>query len=132
MEFKKGNLIFLKSTLVDLIYIVKCQTGEVVTARKIDAPPETFEKLQLDRVVLLAEEQEKILPRDLVEAIFKQRQIIYSQPKKGGKKKEISVEKMLSKLPKESLDEILQALAQAGIKEEEEEEEDDSDKGDSI
>jgi len=114
---KKGNLIFLKSTLVDLFYIVKGMEGEgIVIARKIDSPPSQWEKLSLDKVVKLAEEQEKLLPPDVATAIEEQRKVVFAPPKSGGKKKK-SLDRMMKGLPKEGIEEILAVLAAAGVEE---------------
>lgn len=113
---KKGNLIFLKSTLVDLFYIVKGVEGEMVVVRKIDAPPSQWEKLPLDKVVKLAEEQEKLLPTDVATAIEEQRKVVFAPPKGGGKKKK-SLDKMMKGLPREGIEEILAVLAAAAIEE---------------
>lgn len=117
-SIKKGNLIFLKSTLIDLFYIVKGIEGEMVVARKIDAPPAQWEKLSIDKVVKVAEEQEKILLTDVATvaaAIEEQRKVIFA-PLKSGKKRE-SLEKMIKRLPREGIEEILAILAAAGVKE---------------
>lgn len=119
-QLKKGNLIFLKSTLVDLFYIVKGMEGEMVIARKIDAPPSQWEKLSLDKVVKVAEEQEKILPVDIATAIEQQRKVVFA-PSKSGKKKK-SLDKIMKGLPKEGIEEILAVLAAAGVEEEEKDE----------
>ena len=122
--YKKGNLIFLKSTLMDLFYIVKGMEGEkVVVARKIDAPSTQWERLEIDKVVKVAEEQEKILPSDVMGAIEEQRKVVFTPTKSGGKKKQ-SLEKMMKALPKEGIEEILAVLAAVG-----EEEEDDTNGG---
>ena len=119
-EFKKGNLIFLKTHLVDLFYIVKGMEGEFVVARKIDAPPSQWDKLPIEKVVKLAEEQEKLLPGDVALAIEEQRKIVFTPPK-GGSKKKRSLDKIMKGLPKEGIEEILAVLAEAGIEEEEDE-----------
>jgi len=117
-ELKKGNLIFLKTHLIDLFYIVKGMEGEeTVIARKIDAPPSQWESLSLDKVVKLAEEQEKLLPQDVMGAIEEQRKVVFAPPKS---KKKQSMEKMMKGLPKEGIEEILAVLAEVGIEEEKE------------
>lgn len=120
-ELKKGSLIFLKSTLVDLFYIVKRVEGEEVVARKLDAPPNNWERLPLDRVVRLAEEQERILPYNLSMAIEEQRKVVFAPPKT--KKKKESLDRMMKRLPKEGIEEILAVLAAAGVEDDEEEQE---------
>ena len=119
-ELKKGSLIFLKTPLIDLIYVVKEVKGEEVTAKKMDSPPEQWEKLPLSQVVKLADEQELILPQDVQEAILEQRKVVFAPPKGGGGKKKRSLDKMLKGLSKETEEEILKVLTLAGIKEEEE------------
>lgn len=130
MEFKKGNLVFLSSLAMDYIYVVSCQPNEsVVKARKLDSPmSQPSETLPIEKVILLAEEQEKLLPEDVTEAIHKQRNVIFQPPKKSPKKKKVSqekMEKMLSKLSKESLEEILALLTTISP----EDESDDNDEG---
>jgi hypothetical protein len=113
MELKKGNLIFKKSLLVDLIYVVESQQGERVTARKIDAPHTQKEALLLSDVVKLADEQERLLPLNVAEAIEKQREVVFAPPKMGKKKGVASdrmLKKMLKELPKEGIEEILNLL----------------------
>lgn len=110
---KRGNLIFLKSHLADLFYIVRSVKGNVVTAKKVDAPPLLYEELPLDRIVKIAEEQERLFPVDLIGAIEEQRRVVFSPPKKGKKKK--SLDKMMKNLPKEGIEEILNTLATFGI-----------------
>jgi hypothetical protein len=114
---RKGNLIFLKTHLVDLIYVVKEIKEDRVIAKKLDAPPELWEALPLDKVVRLAEEQEKLLPSDIGKAIEEQRLVVFTPPRQSKKKR--SLDKMMKSLPKEAIEEILDALAQAGITEKE-------------
>jgi hypothetical protein len=116
-ELKKGSLIFLRSILVDLFYIVRSANETEVVARKLDAPPTQWESLPLDKVVKLADEQEKLLPSAFLEAIQEQRKVVFAPPKQG-KKKPISLEKMFKRLPKEGIEEILSLLAQTGVEEE--------------
>ena len=84
----------------------------------MDSPPLLYEELPIERVVKIAEEQEKLFPIDLIEAIDHQRRVVFSPPKKG-KKKKVSLDKLMKNIPKEGLDEILNALASYGIQEEE-------------
>jgi hypothetical protein len=122
---KKGNLIFLSTLMVDLIYVVKCQEGEEVVARKLDSPPESWEHLPLSHCIKMAEEQERILPIDVMGAIERQREIIFTPPKPPSSKKsrkgddERQMKLMLKQLPKEGLEEILDLLAKSGIEKEE-------------
>jgi len=116
-DLRKGNLIFLKTHLVDLIYVVKEIKEDRVIAKKLDAPPELWEALPLDKVVRLAEEQEKLLPSDIGKAIEEQRLVVFTPPRQSKKKR--SLDKMMKSLPKEAIEEILDALAQAGITEKE-------------
>lgn len=121
-EFKKGNLIFLSTHLIDLFYIVKGMEGKTtVIARKIDAPTNQWEKLPIEKVTKLAEEQEKLLPTNITTAIEEQRKIVFAPPKAGSKRKR-SLEKMMKSLPKEGIEEILAVLAEVGIEEREREE----------
>jgi len=111
---KKGNLIFLKSTLMDLFYIIgEGERDKKVKARKIDAPPSQWEYLDVEKVVKLAEEQEKILPSDVASAIEEQRKVVFAPPKGGGRKKR-SLDRMMKGLPKEGIEEILAVLAAIG------------------
>lgn len=110
---KKGNLIFLQSTLVDLFYIIGGMEGESVIARKIDAPPSQWEKLSIDKVVKIAENQEKLLPSDVATAIRQQREIVFPAVK-GERKKKDSLSQMMKGLPQEVIEEILAVLAAIG------------------
>jgi hypothetical protein len=117
-KLKRGNLIFLKTVFADLFYIIREVKGEIIIAKKMDAPPLFYEELPIDRVVKIAEEQEKLFPVDLIAAIEDQRRLVLSPPKKS-KKKKINLDKLMKGLPKEGLDEILSTLATFGITDEE-------------
>jgi hypothetical protein len=128
-QLKKGNLIFQVTALVDLIYVVKEQVDQMIVARRLDARRDNLESLPLSSVVKLAEEQERLLPGDIISAIERQREFIMTPPKKKGEKKKAG----FKGLPRESLDEILTILAGVGMSptdvdedEREEAEEDDS------
>lgn len=110
MEYKKGNVVFVASLAVDLFYVVVQDLGETVAAVKLDAPRKQVEKLPKKRVVKLAEEQEKLLPQDVLGAIEKQRMVVLNAPKK----KTISLKKMFDNLPNKAIEEILQALGEVG------------------
>jgi len=114
-ELKKGCLIFLKTPLADLLYVVKEVSGEEVTARKLDAPPKEWEKIPLSECIKLADEQEKLLPSLLIQVVADQRQIVFAPPKK--KKK--SLDALLKGLGKETLEEMFEVLSEAGLGEEE-------------
>jgi hypothetical protein len=126
-QFKKGNLIFLTTALVDLIYVVKEQVDQMVVARRLDARREELDSLPLSSVVKLADEQERLLPPDLITAIDKQREFVLTPPRKKGEKKKAG----FKGLSRKSMDEILTILAGVGISpmdvEEEEEGEGDED-----
>ena len=118
MDLRKGNLIFLKTPLADLIYVVRECEGEVVVAKKMDSPPNTWERLPSCECVRLAEEQEKLLPAFLLQVIQEQRQIVFAPPKKPGLKKKKSMESILKGLEKETLEEIFNLLSDEGVTEE--------------
>ena len=113
---RRGNLIFLKSHLADLFYLVKQVEGEVVRARKMDAPPSQVEELELGKVVKIAEEQEKLFPVDLIEAIEKQRKITLLPSRSKKRKKVTNLDKLMEELPREGIEEILATLASFGVK----------------
>lgn len=125
-QFKKGNLIFLSSMAMDFFYLVECQRETVILARKIDSPPDTPpESLPIEKVVKLAEEQEMLFPSDVSEAISKQRNIIFTPPKKKGEKKpklmsERAIQQSLKKVSKESHEQLLSILESLGIEDEDE------------
>ena len=110
MELRKGNLCFLSTVAVDLFYVVVEVRGEVVRATKLDAPRGEVEELPLSKVVKLAEEQEKLLPSNLMEAIDRQRMVVFTPQSKTKKKKKISLKKLFEGLPKTAIEEILQTL----------------------
>lgn len=114
-KLKRGDLIFLKSHFADLFFIVRDVKGEMVIAKKMDAPPLLYEEIPIERVVKIADEQEKLFPEDLIAAIEDQRRVVFSPPKK--KKKKQNLDKMMRNLPKEGIEEILNALATFGITE---------------
>lgn len=114
-ELKKGNLIFLKTPLADLLYVVKEVNGEIIIAKKLDSPPKQWEKLPVSECVKLADEQEKLLPALLIQVVADQRQIVFAQPKK--KKK--SLDALLKGLGKETLEEMFEVLSEAGLAEKE-------------
>lgn len=115
-ELRKGNLIFLKTPLADLIYVVRDVEDEMVVAKKLDSPPKQYEKLPLCECIKLAEEQEKLLPSLLIQAVAEQRQIVFSPPRKKGKKK--SLDALLKGLGKETLEEMFGVLSDVGMIEE--------------
>ncbi len=115
-NLKKGSLIFTKELFVDLIYIVHSLNEIEVIARKLDAPPSQLEKIPLSKCVRLADEQERILPLDVMLAIEEQRKVVFTPPKT---KKKQTLEKTLKRIPKEAIEDILRTLAEAGIREEE-------------
>ena len=115
-DFKKGNLIFLKTPLADLLYVVREVDGETVTAKKLDAPPKQWEKLPISECIKLAEEQEKLLPSLLIRVINEQRQITFAPPKKKKKK---SLDALLKGLGKGTLEEMFEVLSEAGLDKEE-------------
>jgi len=110
VELRKGNLCFLSTVAVDLFYVVVEVRGEVVRATKLDAPRGEVEELPLSKVVKLAEEQEKLLPSNLMEAIDRQRMVVFTPQSKTKKKKKISLKKLFEGLPKTAIEEILQTL----------------------
>jgi len=116
-EIKKGNLIFLKTPLADLLYVVREVAGETVTAKKLDAPPKQWEKLPISECIKLADEQEKLLPSLLIQVVSEQRQIVFAPPKK--KKK--SLDALLKGLGKGTLEEMFEVLSEAGLAEGKEE-----------
>ncbi len=111
-ELRKGNLIFLKTPLADLLYVVREVVGETVTAKKLDAPPKQWEKLSLSDCIKLADEQEKLLPSLLIQVISEQRQITFAPPKK---KKRKSLDALLKGLGKSTLEEMFEVLSEAGL-----------------
>ncbi len=116
-EFKKGNLAFLTTPFTDLIYVIQSQEGERVTCKKLDSPPKLVETLSLSLLTKLTEEQEKLLPLNLMVAIEKQRRVVYAPVKK---EKRRSLDSLMKGLGKQSLEEIFQGLAEMGITEKEE------------
>ncbi len=118
-ELRKGSLFFTKELLVDFIYIVHSRNEIEVTARKLDAPSSQMEKISLSKCVRLADEQERLLPQDVMLAIEEQRKVVFTSSKRV--KKKGSLEKTLKRIPKEAIEDILRTLAEAGIKEGEEE-----------
>jgi len=119
VELKKGNLVFLSTVAADLFYIVVETEGEVVRAVKLDAPRSQIESLPLGKVVRLAEEQEKLLPLNLMEAIDNQRKVVFTPKATTGKRK-MSLKKMFEKLPEPAIEEILQTLDEIEERREEE------------
>lgn len=113
-ELKKGNLIFLKTPLADLLYVVKEVNGEIVVAKKLDAPPKQWEKLPSSECIKLVDEQEKLLPNLLIVAVNEQRQIVFSQ----SKKKKRSLDSLLKGLNKQTLEEMFEILSDAGLTQE--------------
>jgi len=118
MDLKKGNLIFLKNPLADLLYVVKEMNGEKVIARKLDAPSKEWEELPTSEIVKLAEEQERLLPSSLLMVVDEQRRIVFAPPKKSGKKK--SLDQLMKGLSKDTVEEILGVLSEAEVGEEKE------------
>lgn len=112
-DLKKGNLIFLKTPLADLLYMVREVDGEIIIAKKLDAPPKQWEKLPLSDVMKLADEQERLLPSLLIQVVNEQRQIVFATPKK--KKKSLDV--LLKGLDKQTLEEMFEVLSEAGLAE---------------
>jgi len=115
-DLKKGSLIFLITPLADLIYVVESVNGEDIIAKKLDSPPKKWEKIPCSACVKLADEQEKLLPSLLIQAVAEQRQIIFTPPKK--KKK--SLETILKGLAPSIREEMFGILQEAGITEEKE------------
>ena len=112
MELRKSNLIFLTTTLADLLYIVKEIEGEKVVAKKLDSPPGQWEELPLSKVTKLAEEQELLLPQDFREAIEKQREVTFTPPRQGRAKR--PTKKLFDGIPDKAIEEILAVLSHAG------------------
>jgi hypothetical protein len=119
-QLRKGNLCFLTTSLVDLIYIVQNGEGEEVRVRKMDAPPsQKVETLSPSLLIKLADEQEKLLPPSMQEAIEKQRRVVFTPVKKG--KKKLSLDKLMKGLNQQTLEDIFQGLAEIGVTEKGEE-----------
>lgn len=115
-DLKKGSLIFLITPLADLIYVVESANGEKIKAKKLDSPPGKWEEIPRSACVKLADEQEKLLPSLLIQAVAEQRQIIFTPPRK--KKK--SLETILKGLDPSIREEMFGILQGAGITEGEE------------
>jgi len=86
--FKKGNVVFWKRLMADLFCIVQEVRGDQVLIRYMDAPRnEPPISVNRSELVELAEEQERLPPSDLLDAIRKQREVHYPQKKARKKKK---------------------------------------------
>ena len=87
-KFKKGNIVFWKRTLVDLICVVQGMEGDQVALLHMDAPRSDPPILvNASEVTKLAEEQEKLVPSDFLGALKTQREIHSPPPGKGRTKK---------------------------------------------
>ena len=87
-KFKKGNIVFWKRTLVDLICVVQGMEGDQVALLHMDAPRSDPPILvNASEVTKLAEEQEKLVPSDFPRALKGQREIHFPPSKRGSKKK---------------------------------------------
>jgi hypothetical protein len=116
---KRGNLIIVKTILIDHLCVVQCQQGDTVIVRKLDGRVGEETKIPLKDTIKLADEQERMLPSDLVSAVEAQRQLTFQPAKKKVPPKK-SMDKLLRGMKKESMDAILEAIAQAAREGEEE------------
>jgi hypothetical protein len=81
-ELKRGNLCVLKRPLADFLVVVQWVDGDEVSVRYLDSPRgEGFNVVRREELMKLSEEQERLLPKDFLSAIERQRQIVFS-PKK--------------------------------------------------
>jgi hypothetical protein len=106
MELKRGNLCVLKRPLADFIVVVQWVDGEDVSVRYLDSPRgESFNVVKKEELVKLSEEQERLLPKDFLSAIERQRQIVFS-PKRTLQ----NVAELLKKVDIETQAEIFKIL----------------------
>jgi hypothetical protein len=108
-EVHKGNIVILKRPLADFICVVSSCSEEEVKVRYIDSPPEDKGvSVKREEVIKLADAQERELPGDFLNAIERQRQVIFAQKKERAKKLD------LSDLSDATYEEIFKILAEDG------------------
>lgn len=103
-ELKRGNIVLLTKPLADLICIVQEVTegSDVIRVRYLDSPPKESIEVKRSDVLKLAEEQERMLPRDFLDAVTKQREVVFA-PKREKKVKKGDEEKAKTKRLEEVL-----------------------------
>ena len=101
---RKGNIILIVRLQADFIGIVDelKPTGEVVY-RRMDAPVDssTLVKAKSTQVVKLSEAQERMMPREFLEAVKKQREWVFKPKTKP------TLTKTKKKSPKSMLAEVV-------------------------
>ena len=76
---RKGNLVILKRPLADFLCIVNWIDGDDISIRYLDSPhSQGYSVVKRNDVIKLEEEQEKELPNEFLEAIERQRQVVFS------------------------------------------------------
>jgi hypothetical protein len=128
-QFKKGNLVIQRKMMMDMLCVVKCQRGDQLIIRHLDSPSIEEELIPISDVLKLAEEQERLLPVDLISAIEKQRSIVFTPPKQKGGGKPVSLERKLKGLKGQSLQEILDLIAESGTESDQQEKEEGGEDG---
>ena len=118
-ELKKGNVCFRKRVLMDLICLITAIEGEKVQVRLIDAPSTEVEWVGREEIVKLAEEQNLLLPPDVNAAIEKQREFLFTPPKKKGVRKlsDRAQLKLFKGMKESTLSSILEMLSREQEKE---------------
>jgi hypothetical protein len=122
-SLRKGNIILLKRLLADHICVVACVEGATVRYRRVDQSPETLDAtVEIGGVIKLAEEMERMMPRDFVAAVDKQRSFIF-RPKREAttSSRKVSakraLEEMFAKGDKLTIDKIMALFGDEGEKE---------------
>lgn len=88
MSYHRGNVLLLKRPLADFICVVEeVVEGEGrLKVRYIDTPPnEMGFEVGDGEVIKLAEQQEKELPTDFLNAVERQREVIFTKKKESKK-----------------------------------------------
>ena len=77
-EFYRGNVILLKRPLADFICIIQRVEGERLQVRYLDSPPnDPGVMVKVGEIIKLADAQERELPTQFIEAIERQRQVVF-------------------------------------------------------
>ena len=117
-DFKRGNVVVLVRPLADLICIVQeGGIGETIKVRYMDGGEGEAITVKKAMVIKLADEQELALPPAFMEAIERQREVIFTQKKRTEAQKIKSLERALRDNP-----EILKELTKMLMEETEESE----------
>jgi hypothetical protein len=114
-ELHRGNVLLLKRPLADFVCILSAhEVGGKIRVRYLDSPPEDSGVIvAVEDVIKLAEAQERELPTEFMEAVEKQRRVVFTpKPVRGGKGgKKVGVGGKLKGMSDDTYAQILQILA---------------------